>query len=219
MKTFLDISDIPSNRSEVLDSLKGLKILNFTRYSWVPPDTAVLEYGIEAKEVFSLTAGCLIMSFDSGLAIGYSSQPSLNSVVIWVEKNEAGETSEELTEEDNELYPVDVRDALYSNIFWANLVGQRILNITILKINYFSSPDEYTANQMVWQGLSNGTISKGTYRSSRYEELTNEVGLLFELEDGSRFIASHGLHDDSDDFSVIQELQIDNEIRHKIQGI
>ncbi|MEH2063478.1 MAG: hypothetical protein V7K50_14655 [Nostoc sp.] len=192
MKTFLYTSDIPSNRSEVLDSLKGLKILNLTRYSWEPPDRAVLEYGIEAKEVFSLTAGCLIMSFDSGLVIGYSSQPSKNSVTVWVEKNEAGKTSEELAEEDKELYPVDARDAVYSNNFWARFVGQRISNITILK---------------------------RSYSSALYTYIANEIGLLFEVEDGSRFIASHGLHDDSDDFSVIQESQIDNEIRNQIQGL
>ncbi|WP_375474003.1 hypothetical protein [uncultured Nostoc sp.] len=192
MKTFLYTSDIPSNRSEVLDSLKGLAILNLTRYSWEPPDRAVLEYGIEAKEVFSLTAGCLIMSFDSGLVIGYGSQPSKNSVTIWVEKNEAAETSEELAEEDNELYPVDATDAVYSNNFWARFVGQRISNITILK---------------------------RSYSSALYADIANEIGLLFEVEDGSRFIASHGLHDDSDDFSVIQESQIDNEIRNQIQGL
>ena len=202
-------SDIPSNRSEILDSLKQLKILNLTRYSWERPDRAVLEYGIEAKEVFSLTAGCLMMSFDSGLVIGYSSQPSINSVIIWVEKNEVGETSEELAEEDNELYAVEATDAVYSNNFWARFVGQRISNITILKRSYNTSL------------LSNLIIFKGgyRYRSSRYEDLPNEIGLLFEVEDGSRFIASHGLHNDSDDFSVIQQSQIDNEIRNDIQGL
>ncbi|MEH1801811.1 MAG: hypothetical protein V7L13_22125 [Nostoc sp.] len=192
MKTFLYTSDIASNRSQVLDSLKGLTILNLTRYSWEPPDRAVLEYGIEAKEVFSLTAGCLIMRFDSGLVIGYGSQPSKNSVTIWIEKNEAGETIEELAEEDKKLYPVDARDAVYSNNFWARFVGQRISNITILK---------------------------RSYSSALYADTANEIGLLFEVENGSRFIASHGLHDDSDDFSVIQESQIDNEIRNQIQRL
>ncbi|MEH1827808.1 MAG: hypothetical protein V7L22_21160 [Nostoc sp.] len=192
MKNFLYIEDIPSNRSDVLDSLKGLKILNLTRYCWEPPDREVSEYGIEAKDVFSLAPGPLIMSFDSGLVIGYGNQPSKNSVTIWIEKNEAGETIEELTEEDKELYPVDARDAVYSNNFWARFVGQRISNITILK---------------------------RSYSSALYADIANEIGLLFEVEDGSRFIASHGLHDDSDDFSVIQESQIDNEIRNQIQGL
>jgi len=194
MKNFLYTSDIPSNRSELLNSLKGLKILSLVRYSWEQPDRAAIEYGIEAKEIFSLTAGCLIIGFDSGLFIGYSSQPSKNSVITWVEKNEDGETetSEKLAEGDNELYPVDARDAVYSNIFWARLVGQRISNITILK---------------------------RSYSSSLYEDLANEIGLLFEVEDGSRFIAAHGLHNNSDDFSVIQESQIDSEIRNDIQGL
>ncbi|OYD96855.1 hypothetical protein CDG76_08840 [Nostoc sp. 'Peltigera membranacea cyanobiont' 210A] len=192
MKTFLYIEDIPSNRSDVLDSLKGLKILNLTRYCWEHPDREISEYGIEAKDVFSLAPGLLIMCFYSGLVIGYGSQPSKNSVTIWIEKNEAGETIEELTEEDKELYPVDARDAVYSNNFWARFVGQRISNITILK---------------------------RSYSSALYADIANEIGLLFEVENGSRFIASHGLHDDSDDFSVIQESQIDNEIRNQIQGL
>ncbi|MEH2259166.1 MAG: hypothetical protein V7K60_23905 [Nostoc sp.] len=92
MKTFLYIEDIPSNRSDVLDSVKGLKILNLTRCCWEPPDRKVSECGIEAKDIFSLTPRPLIMSFNSGLVIGYGSQPSKNSVTIWIGKNEAGET-------------------------------------------------------------------------------------------------------------------------------
>ncbi|MEH2355689.1 hypothetical protein [Nostoc sp.] len=76
---------------------------------------------------------------------------------------------------------------------WARFVGQRI--------------------------SSNITILKRSYSSALYADIANEIGLLFEVEDGSRFIASHGLHDDSDDFSVIQESQIDNEIRNQIQGL
>ncbi|MEH2240550.1 hypothetical protein [Nostoc sp.] len=97
-----------------------------------------------------------------------------------------------IAEEDNELYPVDARDKVYSNNFWARFVGQRISNITILK---------------------------RSYSSALYAHIANEIGLLFEVEDGSRFILSHGLHADSDDFSVIQESQIDNEIRNEIQGL
>lgn len=65
---------------------------------------------IEADEVFSLTAGPLLLYLDSGFVIGSASDPSRNSVTIWIEKDEHGNISDEPVELDAELYPIDARD-------------------------------------------------------------------------------------------------------------
>ena len=41
--------------------------------------------------------------------------------------------------------------------------------------------------------------------TARLEELPKEVGLCFLLDSGEKFVAAHGLHDDSDDFVIIPE--------------
>lgn len=38
----------------------------------------------------------------------------------------------------------------------------------------------------------------------RYEDLPNEMGLRFTLDNGMEFIVSHGLHDDCEDFRVLK---------------
>lgn len=49
------------------------------------------------------------------------------------------------------------------------------------------------------------------------QTLPSELGLCFIFREGRRFIASHGLHDGSDDFSVLADDQIPDAIgRHLI---
>jgi hypothetical protein len=182
-------SNIPSKQEDLLQSFNGLVITKLSRFSWVSGSQAVEDYQIQYSQVFSLTAGPLIVHFDSGLVVGFSSNPSIGSVVLWVEKNEIGAVKKELTEFDKDLFNIDANDIKYSCSFWAGLIGQKIADTKILK----RKP-----------------------QNSLYEELPNEVGLVVTMESEDHFIASHGLHDNSDDFSVIKKSQIDVKIIEEI---
>ncbi|MEW8693491.1 MAG: hypothetical protein AB2535_20850 [Candidatus Thiodiazotropha endolucinida] len=173
---------IPSERANLVSQLVGQELNGLVRYSWLPEDEAVDEYGIDRDEVFSLTSGPLLMCFASGLAVGFSSDPSKNSIVLWVEKNENGESIDELAEDDEELFSIDAKE---QRLYWSDFLNKKI-----------------SATQVVHRKAG----------SAKMAELTNEVGLIIVFEDGSEFVLSHGLHDNSDDFSVISREQISNEV-------
>ncbi len=178
--------DIPSRRIELLEAVCGYTIAKMIRFSWYPVDEAIEEYEIDKSDVFSLTAGPLLIYFNSGLVIGVSSNPSLNSVVLWVEKNEIGEAVDDPTELDDELFPIEADND------WIKFAGKTIASFKILRKKIISA---------------------------KLAELPNEVGLLIEINDGNQFILSHGLHDNSDDFSVITKKQIDPGLMDQIDEL
>ncbi len=181
MNTVLFAEDIPSRLIDLVNSLKGRKLVRLIRYSWEPEKKAIEEYGLAKEEVFSLTAGPLLMYFDDGLVVGSSSNPSRNSVVLWVEKNEAGRFIDRLSEDSEELFAID-------------------------------SKDQYSWNDYLNKKIDSLKIIKGKMTGVKMEYLPNEVGLLVSFEGGLEFILSHGLHDGSDDFSVIKREQISKDI-------
>lgn len=176
---------IPSEKISLLKLLEGQKIDKMVRYSWLKGDEAVEEYGIKSNDVFSLTAGPILLYFQSGMIIGASSDPSQNSVVLWVEKDGHGYVTNELIEEDAELYSINSKDIVYSSTFWSQLEGQQIKKISIIRCKP---------------------------KNAKFASLPNEVGLLLTMSNGVSFILSHGLHDNSDDFSVITENDIDKRL-------
>ncbi|MEJ2612753.1 MAG: hypothetical protein P8179_22510 [Candidatus Thiodiazotropha sp.] len=173
---------IPFERKNLVSQLVGQELKSLVRYSWLPEDEVINEYGIGRNEVFSLTSGPLLMYFASGLAVGFSSDPSKNSIVLWVEKNENGESIDEPTEDDEELFSIDAKE---QSLFWNDFLNKKI-----------------SATHVVHRKPS----------SAKMAELANEVGLIIAFEDGSELILSHGLHDNSDDFSVISREQISNDV-------
>lgn len=176
---------IPSEKISLLKLLKGQELDKLVRYSWLTCDEVIEEYGVKPQDIFSLTAGPLLLYFKSGMVIGASSNPAKNSVILWVERDGQGYVTSELTEEDSELYSICANDGVYSNVFWSQLQGQKVSEINIIRC-----------------------IPK----REMFSCLPNEVGLLFKMSNGKNFILSHGLHDNSDDFSVIEESQIDKRL-------
>jgi hypothetical protein len=169
--------DTPSKARALWSQLVGRILISLVRYSWLPANDAAAEYGLELDQVFGRTAGPVALEFECGLVIAAGSEPSENSVIAWVEKDQRGTAlrSEPLAG-DSELYPISANDARYADAAWAVVCGQRVCAIT------------------VWR-----RIGQNLTRS----DLPNEAGVEVELENGARFFLSHGLHDDSDDFSVL----------------
>ncbi len=172
---------VPSQRKAILQSLEGAVVTDLTRYSWWPAEEAAPKLRIPPSLVFSLTAGPLLATFDSGLVLGFGSQPSLISVTVWLEKGAGGLSAGDQIMDDRELYPVNATDPVYSSEPIREMVRRRVLSVTVIKRR---------AARATWTAQP------------------REVGLVLHFENGSELIASHGLHDDSDDFSVITRSQI-----------
>jgi hypothetical protein len=178
---------VPSQRKAFLQRLEGAVVTELTRYSWWPPDEATAKLRIPPSSVFSLTAGPLLATFDSGLILGLGSQPSLISVTIWLEEEAGGSRGGDPITDDRELHPIDATDPIYSSETFREMIRRRVLSMTIIKRR---------AARASWTALP------------------REVGLVLHFDNGTELIASHGLHDDSDDFSVI----IRNQISAKLEG-
>lgn len=129
---------------------------------------------------FSLTAGPLAIYFEDGEIVGFSSDPSLNSIIIWDEAARGESQVNTLLEGDDELFPIP-ESGKFSTVFWAQIVGCRLIGVTILK---------------------------RTDMTAKEHQRPGEVGLRFTFSRGKSFVVSHGLHDNSDDFSVLEESQL-----------
>ena len=113
------------------------------------------------------------IELDSGLVIGFNSNPELNSVIVWIEVNEVGETEDEedLLRSDPELFLIKATNKEYSNTFWSHFIGQKISHVQILK---------------------------EVPKTVMYEDLPNEIGLIITVESGQEFLMYH----DGSDFRL-----------------
>ena len=85
------------------------------------------------------------------------------------------------TASDKELHAVEADDARFSEPGFAQMLGRRVAAIAILT----REP-----------------------KNAKWEDRPREVGVLITLESAPELILSHGLHDDSDDFSVLMRKDV-----------
>ena len=175
---------IPTKATDLLDRLVNKKITKLIRYSWWNSETSAKECDIERCRVFSLTAGPLLIEFSNDISVGFSSKPSICSVEVWLEKDKENKR-EDLINNDKELFPIHAKDTIYSEKYFSNLIGSELLKYEIIK--------QEPINSLYW-------------------ELPREVGIVLYFSNNSAIVVSHGLHDNSDDFSVIKNEEIDKNI-------
>lgn len=175
-------SRVPSAAAEMLRSLIGKRLVGLARYSWWPGFEVGQQCGVVPSAAFSMTGGPLAMTFENGQAIGLASEPSLASVIVWLDRGVGGRAIREPTlDQDSELFPIDARDAEFSQPHWATLINTRLGGISVLKRRPFNA---------------------------LHVDLPCEVGLCLQFDGGQELLAVHGLHDDSDDFAVVIREQI-----------
>ena len=90
------------------------------------------------------------------------------------------ERVQNILEPDGELFQISASDKKYSIAYWDDIAGHCLLNIDVLR---------------------------KTSMNEKESLLPSEVGLRMSFDNGGVLIASHGLHDGSDDFSILQESQ------------
>lgn len=119
--------------------------------------------------------------FEDGLVIGFSDDPSGNTLVLWVEKNEIGQTTEWLLETWDESIPFYAKDFEQWNVF----IGREVRSVSIIK--------EIDINN----------------ENPRIDSLPSERGILFGFDNELSLIISYGLNSPSYDTTVINLEQID----------
>jgi len=126
---------IPTQRLPLLGDLVGKTLEGAIRYSWLPGPEACSEYALAEGDVFELTAGPLLLTFSGGVTVGVSSQPSLDSIVVWDESR-----SDDPLALDAELSPIVACDPVYSRDAICQLVGQSVVSIRIHSRSDFDEP-------------------------------------------------------------------------------
>lgn len=174
-----DVS-IPSDVISLLSSLIGRKLVNMVRFNSEPVERLINEFEIEVKDLFSLCDGGILLYFEDGLVIGFGENPRKNSLVIWVEKNEIGQSADWLLEEWDEALPFYAKDFDQLKIF----LGKTIISISIIK--------EIDIND----------------ENPKIDNLPSERGVLLQFTGELSFIISYGLNSKSHNVEIISPEQI-----------
>lgn len=192
---FFEEEGTPSERITILRDIKGRKILRLVRCSTLSTEKAKRVYSISEADFFRFTSGPLVIIFEPYLAIGFASLPSKVSITLWIEKEIQKDSSnnyELLLFKDPDIYLIDSCDENLGDASVCTLVDHRIKDIKILKHHP---------------------------QNTRLASRPCEVGLIFVLEDNRELILSHGLHDYSDDFAVINREDIQESFLREISEI
>jgi hypothetical protein len=180
----------------VLRELKGSKLSKLVRYSWEPLDVAAKQieedFHSPTSSVFRRTYGCLLITLESGLMLGFADRPSEGSIIVWIERTEDGKKkTEHSVLDDNDAYPVDALDKTYSEELIYSLVGQEISSVSIMKRN---DPN--------WA-----------------REVPGEVGVALKFKNNLELIISRNLCENIDDFALVFRNEIDSDVFDQIQEI
>ena len=180
MATLVYDIDIPSNLTALLASLVGRKLINIVKFNDIPEQELIEDYYMDPKDFFCCSLGPFLFYFEDGLVIGGSSNPHKNTVLMWVERNENDENCEWLQEEDEEAIPFYAKD--FDD--WKICLNQVVKSVTIIK-----------------------EISEENPKIMR---LPSERGVLFEFENSSGLIMSHGLNNNTDGPTLAKPNGIDS---------
>jgi hypothetical protein len=182
----------PSSSKDLLQQYVGKTVTGLVRYSWWKKEDVSTEGNISREQSFSLTAGPLAVIFEDGSILGVASDPSINSVIVWLDRAVGQTNTTQTLSEDPELFPIDARDEAYSEPLWYKFSDRTLSGFSILKSKEMNSLEA---------------------------ELPSELGLCFNFDGNDRFVASHGLHNGTDDFSVIVNTQINPIVRAKLEEL
>jgi hypothetical protein len=161
--TVTEEPDVPSRRLDLLRALVGARVTSLARHFRVRP-AGQYEHVEEDVELFSLGIGPLTVTTDGGLTVRFGSDSSLMSVTVARGLDEVKRRAVEAT------------DARYADPAFGALVGQRIVDVRVLRRD------------------SQG----GAFRSR-----PRQMAVVLRFEGGGELIASHGLRRPSDDFEVL----------------
>lgn len=180
----------PSISKDLLIKFIGKRVIDLIRYSWWKKEQVPIECHIKKEHSFSLTAGPLTIVFEDGSALGIASDPEINSVIVWLDHANGQVGTTQALSDDPELFPIRASDNIYSEPSWEKFYEHNITGFSIIKSKFMS-------------------VGEAT--------LPSELGLCIYFNNNEYFIASHGLHNGTDDFSVLIDSQISPAARPNLE--
>lgn len=178
---------------ELLRTLVGARLTRLVRYSWWPKEAVSNECSIAPVAAFSLTAGPLALAFEDRYTLGVASDPSQNSVIVWMDRDAEGPARKSpAMDEDPEIYPIQASEREFAEAHWATLLNASLSGVSILR----ARPSNVLKSQ-----------------------LPNEVGMLLHFGEHGDLLAGHGLHDGSDDFAVLRSDQVESEVWQQLEKV
>lgn len=171
------VKDIPARHKTLLRQLVGAKIQRFTRYLYDKPAAVPVLYGIPPHRVFSYFSAPVVLQVADGLAMGVDVDTREASLVVWVLRTQDGRINPTASLlPDPTLFPIECTDPDYSTTQIAALIGGVIDSVAVLECEPKNLTHALRARQ---------------------------VGIVLGLRDGRSCILSCGLHNGSDDFSIL----------------
>lgn len=135
-----------SDSSALLRRMKGSRILGLRKILECDPESYLRDFSrLSRNELFAFGPGPVLVSLENDLCLGFGDDPRQSSVVVWEEKAPL------LVDDTREPAPnwsvVDCTDQLLSSTRWAELIGDRIERLAILKV---SSGDRFRNERGLW---------------------------------------------------------------------
>lgn len=182
--------DIISNKEGLIRSVLNSKVNQLIRYGLEPKEYFSKEHcGLDEKMAFSLSEGALVIEFENGTSLGFSSDEEICSVITWAERYE-GQYGPEQLRNAEDLFPIKADDSKYSTEFMANLINKTLVGFEIIKLEPYSPT---------------------------YYALPREVGLVLIFSNKSQIILSHQLTKQvPDNFTVLEWDQIDKNVYDRL---
>lgn len=173
---YYDNPELPTRQTDLLKALRGRVVVGIERFTYFPPEDIGNRLKVPPGQLFSYCGGPVLITLDTGMEIGVGSDSQLVSVLIGIERTEAGVVvTDDPIRDAPDLYLVDVCDPVYSSDKMRAFLGKRIRGFRLLQV------------------LGN----------PRYEGRPCQAGLVVIFEDGSEILFCHLLHDGTDDLGVI----------------
>jgi len=132
---------LPSTNRNLVALLLESDIVGFTRECPLSPEEECRRYSIPPQQYFSYCSGPLLVRLASGATIGFAGDPSLESVMLWLEPdqtpNRNPNSQPHTAGKSSLLYPSPFRlgsaDPVYGSLWLSGLVGKRAARVQLLR--------------------------------------------------------------------------------------
>ncbi|MCB9351317.1 MAG: hypothetical protein H6573_28025 [Lewinellaceae bacterium] len=181
---------IPSKSIDVLNLTLNSIIVKAVRLVDEPIEVLMSDYDIPETDIFSLAPGPLLLYLSNGGIVGLNSIPQLCSLLVWLERSTDGQCNP-YTDllADPLVFPVQMNHSDFSSEIFHDFTGRKIIG---------------------WK------VFQEAPRTARFQDLPRESAVCLVMEGGRELFFVHGLHDNSDDFAVIQWEGILPEFKNKL---
>jgi hypothetical protein len=152
---------------------KSVVLLNLMTTSDIK-DIVVCVTGIFDSEKDVFQQGCaVVIEMMSGLSVGFSCRDDINAVTLWLERDGHRWCNEDYFENDSEITSVRVSDS--TDLKWQSILKEKIDSFYVVK--------------------------KHRFRNSKYESLSNEVGLILKIN-SEKYLYMNNDIGDSHNFTI-----------------